>query len=107
MARNAAAWTKLECCGHDIAFRAHWAGLVEVVCGDSRVMVCYSGRERLADLPPEAVVPELRRLMEAARAEQRNRASAELLAAYLEPSMHQGEVPEPESVDAGEDAADR
>lgn len=107
MARNAAAWTKLECCGADIAFRAHWAGLVEVVCGDSRVMVCYSGRERLADLPPEAVVAELRRLMEAARAEQRNRASAELLAAYLERSMPQGEVSEPESVDAGEDAADR
>ena len=83
MARNVAAWTKLECCDADIAFRAHWAGLVEVMCGESRVMVCYSGRERLAKLPPEAVVIELRNLLEAARAEVRNRDSAELLVTAL------------------------
>ena len=83
MARNAAAWIKLECCDADIAFRAHWAGLVEVVCGESRVMCCYNGRERLAELPPEAVVIELRGLLEAARAEVRNRDSAELLVTVL------------------------
>lgn len=83
MARNAAAWIKLECCDADIAFRAHWAGLVEVVCGESRVMACYSGRERLAELPPEAVIVELRNLLEAARAEVRNRDSAELLVTVL------------------------
>lgn len=83
MARNTAAWIKLECCDADIAFRAHWAGLVEVVCGESRVMCCYNGRERLAELPPEAVVIELRGLLEAARAEVRNRDSAELLVTVL------------------------
>ena len=83
MARNAAAWIKLECCEADIAFRAHWAGLVEVVCGESRVMCCYNGRERLAELPPEAVVVELKGLLEAARGEVRNRDSAELLVTVL------------------------
>ena len=39
MARSAATWTRLECDGADIVFRDHWAGLVEVACGESRVMV--------------------------------------------------------------------
>ena len=87
MARSAAAWTKLGCDGAEIVFRDHWAGLVEVACGESRVMMCYRGRERLAKLPPESVITLLRDLLEAARVEQRNRASAELLAAYLERSL--------------------
>jgi hypothetical protein len=90
MARSTAAWTKLGCDGADIVFRDHWAGLVEVACGESRVMMSYGGRERLAKLPPEAVIALLRSLLEVARAEQRNRANAELLAAYLERSMQQG-----------------
>ena len=80
-----ATWTNL-CCddGADIAFRSHWAGLVEVACGECRVMLSYSGRERLANLPPEALIPLLRHLLELARNEQRNRASAELLCVHLE-----------------------
>ena len=89
MARSAAAWTKLECDGADIVFRDHWAGLVEVACGESRVMVSYGGRERLANLPPESLLALLKDLLEAARVEQRNRASAEVLAAYLEQSLRQ------------------
>jgi hypothetical protein len=84
MARSAATWTKLECDGADIVFRDHWAGLVEVACGESRVMVSYGGRERLANLPPESLLVFVRSLLEVARAEQRNRESAEVLAAYLE-----------------------
>ena len=85
MARSVAAWTKLECCsGADIVFRHHWAGLVEIACGESRVMLSYCGRERLATLPPESAVALLRNLLHAARAERRNRASAEVLSAYLE-----------------------
>jgi hypothetical protein len=89
MARSAAAWTKLGCDGADIVFRDHWAGLVEVACGESRVMMSYGGRERLAKLPPESVITLLRSLLEVARAERRNHDSAELLAAYLEQSMQQ------------------
>lgn len=90
MARSAAAWTKVGCEGADIVFRDHWAGLVEVACGESRVMVSYRGRERLANLPPESVIALVRSLLEIARAEPRNRASAELLAEQLERSMQQG-----------------
>ncbi len=90
MARSAAGWTKLGCDGADIVFRDHWAGLIEVACGESRVMMSYGGRERLAKLPPESVIALLRSLLEVARAERRNRDSAELLAAYLEQSMQQG-----------------
>ena len=86
MARSEAVWMTLECGNADIVFRDHWAGLVEVVCGESRVMVSYGGRERLAKLPPEAVISVLRSLLKVARAELRNRDSAELLAAYLEHS---------------------
>jgi hypothetical protein len=61
-------------------------------------MVSYGGRERLTELPPEAVVVVLRSLLEIARAEQRNRASAELLCAYLERSMpHDRDAAEPET----------
>jgi hypothetical protein len=84
MARSAATWTKLACDGADIVFRDHWAGLIEIVCGPSRVMLSYGGRERLAKLPPDSVVILLKSLLELARAEQRNRASAELLCVYLE-----------------------
>lgn len=84
MARSAATWTKLGCDGADILFRHHWAGLVEVTCGESRVMMSYSGRERLADLPNESVIVLLRSLLEVARAERRNRAGAEVICTYLE-----------------------
>ena len=93
MARSAATWTKLGCEGADIVFRDHWAGLVEVACGESRVMMCYCGRERLARLPPESAINLLRSLLEIARTEQRNRASAELLCAYLERSLQPDEEP--------------
>jgi hypothetical protein len=93
MARSAAVWMKLECGNADILFRDHWAGLVEVACGESRVMVSYSGRERLAKLPPEALIHLLRSLLEVARAERRNHDSAELLAAYLEQSLQQDSRP--------------
>lgn len=89
MARSAAAWTKVGCEGADIVFRDHWAGLVEVACGESRVLVSYAGRERLAQLPPQSAIALVRSLLEIACAEQRNRASAELLAAYLERSLQQ------------------
>jgi len=84
MARSVAAWTKVECRGADIVFRHHWAGLVEVACGECRVMLSYCGRESLATLPPESMVAVLRGLLDAARVERRNRASAELLCTYLE-----------------------
>jgi hypothetical protein len=87
MTRSVATWTKLECNGADIVFRDHWAGLLEVACGESRVMLSHSGRERLARLPPDSLIVVLRQLLELARAEQRNRASAELLCAHLDRSM--------------------
>jgi hypothetical protein len=87
MARSAAAWTKLECEGVDVAFREHWAGLVEIVCGESRVMLCNCGCERLTKLPPESALPLLIKLLKAGRAEQRNRVQAEMLSAVLERSM--------------------
>jgi hypothetical protein len=85
MARSAATWTSLRCEGDaDILFRTHWAGLVEVACGECRVMVSYGGRERLAKLPPDSQVELLKRLLESARTEQRNRDSAVVLHTYLE-----------------------
>jgi hypothetical protein len=84
MTRSATTWTKLRCeDGTDVVFRHHWAGLVEVACGDCRVMLSYSGRERLGDLPPDSLVALLRHLLELARSEQRNRSSAELLCTHL------------------------
>ncbi|HKS54576.1 MAG TPA: hypothetical protein VJS12_04790 [Steroidobacteraceae bacterium] len=47
-------------------------------------MVSYGGRERLAKLPPESQVELLKRLLEAARTEQRNRDNAVVLYTYLE-----------------------
>ncbi|HEY7642357.1 MAG TPA: hypothetical protein VH814_21670 [Steroidobacteraceae bacterium] len=88
MTRSAQTWTRLECDGADIVFRDHWAGLVEVACGECRVMLSYSGRERLAKLPPEALLILLRELLEAARAELRNRASAEMLCTQLDRTLH-------------------
>ena len=94
MTRSVATWTKLECHGDaDIVFRDHWAGLLEVACGESRVMLSYSGRERLAKLPPDCLIALLRQLLELARAEQRNRASAELLCAHLDRIMQGSATP--------------
>jgi hypothetical protein len=93
MTRSAATWTKLECDGADIVFRDHWAGLIEIACGESRVMLSYSGRERLARLPPDRLIALLRQLLELARTEQRNRSSAELLCAHLDRSMHGSATP--------------
>jgi hypothetical protein len=90
MTRSAVTWTRLECDGADIMFRDHWAGLVEVACGECRVMLCYSGRERLERLPPQALIVQLKHLLELARTERRNRAGAEVLCAHLERSMQQG-----------------
>jgi hypothetical protein len=87
MTRSVATWTKLGCEGADIMFRGHWAGLVEVACGECRVMLSYSGRERLEKLPPDALLALLKELLELARAEQRNRAGAELLCTHIERSM--------------------
>jgi hypothetical protein len=92
MTRSAATWTKLECEGADIVFRDHWAGLIEVACGECRVMLSYTGRERLAQLSPEALIHLLRTLLKIARAEQRNRANAEVLCAHLERSLQQADV---------------
>jgi hypothetical protein len=90
MTRSAATWTKLRCdSGAEIVFRSHWAGLIEVACGECRVMLSYSGRERIEDLSPDSLIALLRHLLELARTEQRNRDSAELLCAYLEPGMQQ------------------
>lgn len=93
MTRSAVTWTKLECDGVDVMFRDHWAGLLEIACGESRVMLSYSGRERLARLPPDCLIALLRQLLEPARAEQRNRASAELLCAHLDRSMQGSTTP--------------
>ena len=91
MARSTAAWTKLGCDGADIVFRDHWGGLVEIACGESRVMMSYCGRERLAKLPSESLIALVRSLLVIARAERRNRASAELLALYLERGLQQAD----------------
>jgi hypothetical protein len=90
MARSSAAWTKLGCDGADIAFREHWGGFVEIACGEVRVMVCYAGLQRLTKLPRESAITLLRQLLETAHEEQRNRADAELLSAYLERSLEHG-----------------
>lgn len=87
MARNVAAWTKLECEGAEVAFRQHWGGLVEVACGECRVMVCYCGLERLTKLPPESAHALLLRLLQQARSEKRNRIPAETLSAVLERAL--------------------
>src|SRR5262245_17786672 len=85
MTRSAATWTKLRCDDNtDVVFRHHWAGLVEVACGECRVMLSYSGHERLDDLPPDSLLALLRHLLEVARTEQRNRPSAEFLCAHLD-----------------------
>ena len=85
MTRSAATWTTLRCDdGTDVVFRHHWAGLVEVACGDSRVMLSYCGRERIGNLPQDSLVALLRDLLQLARTEQRNRSSAELLCAHLD-----------------------
>jgi hypothetical protein len=89
MARSAPAWTRLECDGADVEFCQHWGGLVEIISGESRVMVCYCGLERLAKLPPDSAVLLLIDLLKAARAERRNRVQAELLSAVLERRVHQ------------------
>lgn len=85
MTRSVAAWTKLECEGADVAYREHWGGLVEIMCGESRVMLCHCGIERLTRLPPESALAFLMKLLKrAAHEEQRNRVQAELLSAVLE-----------------------
>ena len=94
MPRSAATWTSVRFEGDaEIVFRSHWAGLVEVACGECRVMMSYGGRERLLNLPPESQIALLKRLLELARTEQRNRDSAVVLYTYLERSTHrdQGE----------------
>lgn len=94
MARSVAAWTRLECEGAEVAFREHWGGLVEIVCGESRVMLCYCGRERLTRLAPESALALLMKLLKAAaREEQRNRVQAELLSAVLDRSILPGRQP--------------
>ena len=89
MTRSVPAWTKLECEGAEVAFREHWGGFVEIVCGESRVMLCHCGCERLTKLPPESALPLLIKLLKAGRSEQRNRVQAELLSAVLERNMDQ------------------
>jgi hypothetical protein len=90
MTRSVPAWTKLECEGGEVAFREHWGGFVEIVCGESRVMLCHCGVERLTRLPPESALAFLIKLLKAARAEQRSRVQAELLSAVLERSIQPG-----------------
>jgi hypothetical protein len=90
VARNVAAWTRLECEGAEVAFREHWGGFVEIVCGDSRVMLCHCGVERLTRLPPESALAFLMKLLKAARAEQRNRVQVDLLSAVIERSIQSG-----------------
>lgn len=84
MARSVAAWSNLECEGADVAFREHWGGLVEIVYGESRVLLCHCGLERLTKLPPEAALALLIKLLRAACAEPRNRVQAEMLSVVLE-----------------------
>jgi hypothetical protein len=90
MARNVAAWTRLECEGAEVAFREHWGGFVEIACGDSRVMLCHCGVERLTRLPPQSALAFLMKLLKAARVEQRNRVQVDLLSAVLERSIQSG-----------------
>ena len=90
MARSASAWTNLECEGADVAFREHWGGFVEIVCGESRVMLCHCGVERLTKLPPESALALLIKLLKAAGKEQRNRVQADLLSDVLERNMQSG-----------------
>src|SRR4030095_3137811 len=91
MTRSATSWTKLRCeDGTDVVFRHHWAGLIEVACAECRVMLSYSGRERLGNLPPDSLVALLRHLLELARTEQRNRSGAELLCAHLDSAYSEG-----------------
>ena len=96
MAHSVSAWTTLECEGAEVAFREHWHGLVEIVSGDSRVMLCHCGVERLTRLPPESALALLMKLLKAARAEQRNRVQAELLSAVLERGIQLGREPPPQ-----------
>lgn len=84
MARSAAVWSKVECDGADVEFCQHWGGLLEIVCGQSRVMVCYCGLERLTKLPQESVARVLIEVLKAARVERRNCEQAVLLSAVLE-----------------------
>ena len=95
MARDVAAWTRLECDGAEVAFREHWGGFVEIVCGDCRVMLCHCGVERLTRLPPASAVVFLMKLLKAAHAEQRNRVQIDLLSAVLERSVQSGRQPVP------------
>jgi hypothetical protein len=91
MARSVAAWTKLECEGAEVAFREHWGGFIEIVCGECSVMLCHCGLERLTRLPQESAVALLMKLLKAAaREEQRNRVQAEMLSAVLERSIQPG-----------------
>ena len=90
MARSVAPWTRLECEGAEVAFREHWGGFVEIACGDSRVMLCHCGVERLTRLAPESALAFLMKLLKAARAEQRNRTQVEQLSAVLERSLQLG-----------------
>jgi hypothetical protein len=90
MARNVAAWTRLECEGAEVAYREHWGGFVEIVCGDSRVMLCHCGVERLTRLPPESALAFLMELLKAARTEQRNRVQVDLLSAVIERTIQSG-----------------
>jgi hypothetical protein len=96
MARSVAAWTRLECEGAEVAFREHWHGFVEIVCGDSRVMLCHCGVERLTRMPPASALAFLMKLLKAARAEQRNRVQVELLSAVLERSIRSGRETPPQ-----------
>ena len=90
MIRNVAAWRRLECEGAEVAFREHWGGFVEIVCGDSRVMLCHCGVERLTRLPPESALAFLMQLLKAARTEQRNRVQVDLLSAVIERTIQSG-----------------
>jgi hypothetical protein len=104
MTRSAAAWTKLECDGAEIAFREHWGGIVEVACGGSRVMLSYCGLQRLATLSQQSATTVLIALLKAACAEQRNHIQAELLTDYLERSMQPaGGQPNPDAPTASAD----
>ena len=95
MARSVAAWTRLDCEGAEVAFREHWGGFVEIVSGESRVMLCHCGLERLTRLSPESAIALLMKLLKAARAEQRNRVQAELLSAVLARGIRPGQQSPP------------
>lgn len=95
MAPSVTAWTRLECEGAEVAFREHWHGFIEVVSGESRVMLCYCGVERLTRLPPESALALLKKLLKAACQEKRNRVQAEQLSAVLERSLQPGQETPP------------